>query len=472
MSLPRLLPVAALALALPGALAAEPSSCVRTLGAAAARVAATQAAAQLACLRDAARGAIADAAGCLVADPAGRVAAAVADTATAAIGACEEQPLSGVAPRLAGTANAAATVHVRGLVRDLLGDDLAAAVARTRSDRRTARCQQAALRAAWRVAAARLDDALACQADALAAAPASDDLAACVGRSSKRVARALERLAAALRRRCAGIDVAAALPGRCAGATDLVACAGGRVACRTCRLLDGVGALGAPCEELDDGASNGSCRMLVSVSGDAIPFHDPPLGRIEGAEISILEHPEMRVVTGADGHFAFDGLEEGSEVTLVLAHPGYHAMQTGTIRLGSEGATRVTFQAVIHTIYDALAIFIGVVPDPAACQLVTTVTRVGKSMYDFGAHGEAGATVRLDPDLPAVHGPIYFNASVLPDRSLDRTSDDGGVLFVNVPVGEYTWRAHEPGKAFSRLRMKCRPGVLVNASPPWGLQAQ
>ena len=102
---------------------------------------------------------------------------------------------------------------------------------------------------------------------------------------------------------------------------------------------------------------------------------------------------------------------------------------------------------------------------------VTTVTRVGKSLYDPGAHGEEGATVTLDPGLPADHGPIYFDSTVMPNFGQTESSDDGGVLFVNVPPGEYVWTAHKQGVEFSPVKMKCRAGWLVNASPPWGLQA-
>jgi hypothetical protein len=210
---------------------------------------------------------------------------------------------------------------------------------------------------------------------------------------------------------------------------------------------------------------------VVTVSGDAIPFIEVPDGRIEGAEVWILEHPETRVTTGADGHFEFTDLRVGSEVTLVMEHPDYYPIQTGTIVLGPEGAERVTFQAVTYGIFDAFAAVVGIDPDATKCQMVTTVTRVGKSIYDFGAHGEAGAVVTLDPALPDMQGPIYFNSSVIPDYSLDETSDDGGVLFVQVPPGEYVWTATKPGVEFTQVRMKCRAGVLINASPPWGLQA-
>ena len=60
---------------------------------------------------------------------------------------------------------------------------------------------------------------------------------------------------------------------------------------------------------------------------------------------------------------------------------------------------------------------------------------------------------------------------MLPDSKRTETSEDGGVLFANVPPGDYTWTAHKAGVKFRSVKMKCRAGWLVNASPPWGLQA-
>lgn len=210
----------------------------------------------------------------------------------------------------------------------------------------------------------------------------------------------------------------------------------------------------------------------AALSGDAFPFNVGAEARLPDATITVLEHPELSVVTGADGHFAFEDLAVGSDVTLTLEHPDYHRIQTGTLRLAETGAERVTFQAVNPLTYWGLGLLIGMIPDESHdCQMVTTVTRVGKSLYDEGAHGEEGATVTLDPPLSPEHGPIYFGSDVLPDPSLTETSDDGGVLFVQVPPGEYTWTASKAGVRFSQVRMKCRAGWLVNASPPWGLQA-
>ena len=235
-------------------------------------------------------------------------------------------------------------------------------------------------------------------------------------------------------------------------------------------------------EQCDDGADNGlggKCKddctglRVATVEGDAIPFDDGPDGRIAGAEVSILEYPDIKLLTGPDGKFKFEGLPVGADITLVMHHPDYHPIQTATHTLPDQGLQRVTFQAVTPAIYGALAGIVGITPDDTKyCQMVTTVTRVGKSIYDPGAHGEAGVTVTLDPPLPAANGPIYFNAQVIPEKALTETSDDGGVLYAQVPPGEYTWTASKPGATFPPIRMKCRPGYLINASPPWGLQRQ
>lgn len=221
----------------------------------------------------------------------------------------------------------------------------------------------------------------------------------------------------------------------------------------------------------DDETADGLATPTFRVSGDAFPFNQGFDARLEGATISVLEAPGFPLVTEADGHFLFHGFTAGAEVTLLLEHPDYHLIQTGTQTLTDGDVEQLTFQAVDHPTYDLLATVLGITPDDGACQIATTVTRVGKSLYDPGAHGEAGATVTIDPPVPADHGPVYFNASVIPQKSLTETSEDGGVVFFNVPVGEYTMTAHKEGVTFAPVRLKCRAGLLVNASPPHGLQA-
>lgn len=212
----------------------------------------------------------------------------------------------------------------------------------------------------------------------------------------------------------------------------------------------------------------------IEVSGDAFAFTLPgtPYGLIDGATISILEQPELTVQSDAMGHYVIPGVPVGSEATFVIEAEGFPLARTKSFTIPDSGSLeRVTFQVPDDTLFDALASLLAIEVDPAACQIVSTVTRVGKSIYDAGAHGEAGATVTLEPAIPAEHGPVYFGADVIPDRSLTETSEDGGVLYTNVPVGTYVMRAHKDGVVFEETTMKCEAGVLVNASPPYGLQA-
>jgi hypothetical protein len=467
-------PLALLSPAVPGHAAPQTEAqqaCVVALNQAGTEVARAQAALTATCLDPATP----DPATCLANDADPALAAALRATFDAAVASCGDPPDFGLAPTVDQGVNAAALTHVRGLVADALGSSPGGALIDDGIDRRGRRCQSAVVKGAGGVVTRFLRAFESCVRKALArGVDGKDDLATCVASAKGRAAKARKRLVAVARRECGRIDAAAAFPGACSTGTTAAGvgrCMGTRALCRACRAANAMDALDADCDALDDGADNDSCTFHARLSGDAIPFIGGPNGRIEGADVWLLELPDRHVTTGPDGHFVFDGLEEGSEVTVVLSHPDYHPIQTGTIRLGPDGVDRVTFQAVTYPVYRALAILLDVTPDEAnRCQMVTTVTRVGKSIYDPGAHGEEAVTVTLDPPLPAEHGPIYFNSSVLPDRTLAQTSDDGGVLFIQVPPGEYVWTAHKTGAVFSRIKMKCRVGVLVNASPPRGLQ--
>jgi len=224
-----------------------------------------------------------------------------------------------------------------------------------------------------------------------------------------------------------------------------------------------------------DGSSDDAGGLAaIEVSGDAFAFTLPgtPYGLIDDATISILEQPELVTQSDAMGHFVLTGVPPGSEATFVIEAEGFPPARTKTFTIpDADPLERVTFQVPDDALFDALAALLMIEVDPGACQLVTTVTRVGKSLYDEGAHGEAGATVTLEPAISAEHGPVYFGEDVVPDPSLTETTEDGGVLFHNVPVGTYVMRAQKDGVTFEDVTMKCEAGVLVNASPPYGLQA-
>lgn len=218
------------------------------------------------------------------------------------------------------------------------------------------------------------------------------------------------------------------------------------------------------------GSDEGSrpSASMATVSGLAAPFINAVTERIADATVSVLEMPEKTMVTGVDGAFEFE-VPVGSEVTLIMDHPDYPLIQTGTHVVPDGGIGDLTFQAPSRAVYDGLAAIVAVTPDAAACQMVTTVTRRGGTILVAGAHGEANVTVVTEPPIPSSNGPVYFNASVLPDRSLTETSEDGGVLYYNVAPGEYVWHGTKAGAALEDVKMKCRAGVLVNASPPRGM---
>ena len=218
---------------------------------------------------------------------------------------------------------------------------------------------------------------------------------------------------------------------------------------------------------------SGDGAMTINASGNAFAFALPgePYGRVVNGTVSVLEMPEFSTTTDEDGFFSIEGLPVGEEATFVLEHDNFHVTHTKTFILPDEDLERVTFQTPDNLLYALLEGVVEIVSDPEMCQMVSTVTVVGKSIYDEGAHGVPGATVSADPVLGDAHGPIYFNENVLPDRSRTESSDDGGILFVNVPPGDYTVTAVKEGVDFVPVLLKCRANTLVNASPPYGLQA-
>ena len=217
------------------------------------------------------------------------------------------------------------------------------------------------------------------------------------------------------------------------------------------------------------GCDSGSDSTRASVSGIAAPFVGAVENRISGATVYVLEMPERSVVTGDDGVFRFDGLPVGAEVTLVMEHPNYPLIQMGTHVVPMGGIDDLTFQAPTPLIYNSLAAIVDLTPDPERCQIVTTATRLNGTILEPGAHGEDMVTVTTEPPIPAESGPIYFNSSVIPERSLTETSDDGGILYTNVTPGEYILHGMKSGVELESVKIKCRAGVLVNASPPRGM---
>lgn len=211
----------------------------------------------------------------------------------------------------------------------------------------------------------------------------------------------------------------------------------------------------------------------VSIEGDLFAFLTEVEGpRITGATVSILEHPDKTLVTGADAHFEFDDLEEGSEVTLVASHPDFKTSRTATVRLGAGGVQPFSVQMVPTGLFNALSALVPMPPElDKYCAIASTVARMGGSLFVYLRQGMPGVNVGLTPAVPPECGPIYFNEEVLPDATQEATSIDGGVLFYRLPPGDYTMTATRAGTTFNEVKIRCEAGVIVNAGPPLGLLA-
>ena len=226
----------------------------------------------------------------------------------------------------------------------------------------------------------------------------------------------------------------------------------------------------------DDGGVAGDDEgpaELASVEGDVLAFLTEVSGpRVVGATVSVLERPELTVVTGDDAHFRFDGLEVGSPVTLVVEHPDFMPTRSATLTLGPDGIEPFPVQIVSTALFQALASIIPVDPElDRFCVVATTAARMGGSLYTFMRQGMPGATATTTPALEAESGPLYFNEAVIPDAEQPATSIDGGVVFVRVPPGDYTMTGSKEGTVWSTVDLQCVPETVVNAGPPLGLLA-
>jgi hypothetical protein len=218
---------------------------------------------------------------------------------------------------------------------------------------------------------------------------------------------------------------------------------------------------------------HGHGRKTVHLSGTAYAFDNQV--PIAGARIRVAEVPGTTASTAADGSYRLT-VPAHARVTPYIEAAGFHGIYLQTFLTEGRDLDRVNFQVPSVGIYHALAALLGVElgPDdnPENCVVVSTISTAAirdLSFEDFiayGAHGVAGATARARPALP---DPIYFNSSVIPDRSLSESSVDGGVLWLDIPAGVYRFSARSKSARFASFIATCEPGRLVNANPPQGL---
>jgi len=116
---------------------------------------------------------------------------------------------------------------------------------------------------------------------------------------------------------------------------------------------------------------------------------------------------------------------------------------------------------------------------PLMNAIVATVGKSWASMHDVRLpHGDPGAIATINGEyyLPGIIGPVYFNDQVQPDPELVCTSVDGGVAFINQPLGTYMLSALKPDVAYEIVTFEVSQEdinngvVLYIASPPDSIQ--
>ena len=219
------------------------------------------------------------------------------------------------------------------------------------------------------------------------------------------------------------------------------------------------------------GASARAART-VDLRGTAYEFNQVTT-RLAGATVRVAEFPRITATVRRDGTYDLR-VPDRARVTPYIVAPGYHTIYLQTFTTDGQDLSNVNSQTPSDAIYGALAALLRVPLDahgsPVGCAIVSTFsTRNVRDLsfagfIAYGAHGVPGATA-----TPALRTPVYFNANVIPDPAQTVSSKDGGVIWTRVPTGVYLIRARHPVKHFASFVATCRPGRIVNASPPWGL---
>lgn len=213
---------------------------------------------------------------------------------------------------------------------------------------------------------------------------------------------------------------------------------------------------------------------LAPVEGRAFLFGPAGDASLEGGVVSVMEAPEWQVAVDAEGRFTFE-VPSGRPLSFVFEQEGFMPVQSGTIEVGTQGISQLGFQVPTLATADLMALAAELELDPERCQIATTVSSEASPPYGGAGVGEPGAVAQLEPEPGEdAAGPIYFDyiseSFILPDPELTETTIDGGVLYGNVPLGEYRLRAEKEGVPFTEVKLRCRAGVLVNASPPHGIE--
>jgi hypothetical protein len=240
------------------------------------------------------------------------------------------------------------------------------------------------------------------------------------------------------------------------------------------RHLGALALLGALCLTFPLAPAASAESGKVTISGKAYVFNHMDTF-IPGAKIEVRELPKLSTTTDANGDY-FLRVPDDTTVTPYIDPPdGYNQIDLQTFHTRGKNIVNANFQTPADLEYGALAALLGVPfgPDgrPEQCVIVSTASARNVRGVDYPTfvertpHGVAGATAE---EFPAIDGPTYFNASVIPDPTVTSTSSDGGMIWTAVPPGTYRIATTSPSTRFAGFLATCKAGRVVNANPPWG----
>jgi hypothetical protein len=212
----------------------------------------------------------------------------------------------------------------------------------------------------------------------------------------------------------------------------------------------------------------------VTISGRAYAFNHMDTF-ISGATIRVRELPDVSATTDGNGDYVLT-VPDDTNVTPYIEPPdGYNQIDLQTFHTRGADIENANFQTPADFEYGALAALLAVPtgPDgrPTDCVIVTTASARNVRGVDYDTfhartpHGVPGAT---STESPPLEGPTYFNENVIPDPSKTATSEDGGIIWTEVPAGTYRISTTSETARFASFLATCAPGRVVNANPPWG----
>ena len=212
----------------------------------------------------------------------------------------------------------------------------------------------------------------------------------------------------------------------------------------------------------------------VTMSGTAYEFNRVHT-LLAGATIHVLEDDGLTTTVADDGTYSLE-VPDQAEVTPYITKDGYGTIYLQTFTTDGQDLVNVNFQTPTLQVRDLLAAVLGIETNedgyPAKCAVVSTVSTkqvrgvTYQQFIDWGAHGVAGVQAHITPEAGQR---TYFNEYVIPDKTATETSKDGGVVWSEVPAGEYTLSAAGAGSQWPDVDVTCADGRIVNANPPWGL---